>query len=252
MKKVIVLLSVLFFSSIAYTEPGVYSQPTQKDKPATICPKTKMVESCTTCHVGSDFRIKETKPDAHIDYPNYTTKIIGWETGNLKGYFLLEAINSDMLSNALKFFRQHHIKYITIEIFSPGGSVMHAWRMIGMIRQFESEGNIIETRVNGMALSAGFMLFISGTKGYRYINPQAELMAHELMSFKLFDIATPSSKQREADILRHLQDTIDFYIVSRSNVTKEELEKYTKDWGEWWVRGTDAIKYGFADKLIGE
>jgi len=109
--------------------------------------------------------------------------------------------------------------------------------------------------LRGMALSAGAIVFVAGTKGHRIANSQSEFMLHELGYFKggLFYIekVTPSSAEEEANILKHLQKTITDWFATRGNLSVKELEAKIK-MKEFWLSGREAYECGFVDKLIGE
>ena len=117
------------------------------------------------------------------------------------------------------------------------------------MRGWQEQGNIIETRVYGYCASAGFLIFASGTKGNRFVAPQAELMWHELQTFEFFNQSTPSSKEEEARVLRHLQDTANSWLAEVSNLTKQQVDELVK-YKELWITGVQAVEYGFADALL--
>ena len=105
---------------------------------------------------------------------------------------------------------------------------------------------IIETRVHGMAFSAGLIIFANGTKGHRYAAKQSEIMWHELITFAMFKISRPSDIEDEAVILRHLQNTGNHFLAARSNLTvKQWNEKVYKK--EFWFTGEEALKIGISD-----
>ena len=76
-------------------------------------------------------------------------------------------------------------------------------------------------------------------------------MFHELWTFDFLKISSPSDKEDEARVLRHIQDGITAFVASRSILTKQEVDNLIRK-KEFWVSGIDALKYRFATKLIGE
>jgi ATP-dependent Clp protease protease subunit len=125
-------------------------------------------------------------------------------------------------------------------------------RIVGIIQDWESakEGRIVETRCNGFAASAGFLVFVAGTKGYRFASQTTNIMWHELRNFSMMKISTPASSEEEARILKHLQSTADEYIESRGKLSKEDIHEKIKN-KEFWITGKQALEYGFVDKLLG-
>lgn len=223
-----------------------FGEEPKERKEQSICPKTKMSESCLECHVKPDFRLREIKPDAHMDYPNGLRIIDG------KGYFNIYSIDTSLADSIADYFlylNRHKVKHIVIDIYSPGGNLFAAWKIKGLFNEFQEEGGIVETRLRGFAASAGSILFCAGNKGHRIGSPQAEMMFHELWGFKFLAIETPSDKEDEAKIYRHLQDTISDWLVTRGNITKAEMDSKIRK-KEFWINGKEAFELGFIDKLV--
>ena len=216
------------------------------------CPVTTISKSCFDCHVRGKAwpAVKETDPHRVYDYPNGSTKILVDEAGERYGHYLLKHIDSDDVQDFFEYVDRHNIKKVVIEAFSPGGSMVHAIKIVDLMRCFQAQGGIVETRCHGLAASAGFMVFVGGTKGHRYVAPYSLLMWHELISFKLFDISSPSDKEDEARVLRFFQNKGNEYLAGRSNLSKEKLDELIHK-KEFWMSGTEAIEYGFADGLLG-
>ena len=214
------------------------------------CPTTQMTESCLACHSTPSFKLKEINPHELYDYPHGTIKILKDEKGKY-GYLEITEIRSNHVKDFFDYMARHGIQRVVIELLSPGGSLFHGWRIVGLMNFWKAKGIEIETRVHGFALSAGLIVFLNGTKGKRFVSPTAELMWHELMNFKMFDFSSPSDKEDEARVLRHLQDTASGYLSQRSNLTKEEIDQLVHK-KEYWVNGRQAIECGMADGLIGE
>ena len=149
--------------------------------------------------------------------------------------------------------RLKKIKRVVIEIFSPGGGVFHAQKIISLMDEFKSEGGVVETRSDGASFSAGFYIFAAGSRGHRMVYPYAELMWHEIQSLTGygFVIDTPSSSEEKARVLKHLQKGRNEWLATRGNLTEEELDQKIRN-REFWMTGKQAKDYGFADGFIGE
>lgn len=244
MKVIFSLILLLSFFNLASAE---------EKKKIEVCPKTKMSDRCLDCHVIPDFRLKEIRPDAHLDYPTGVI-ILNYGQPKAQGYFELTDISNqsaNQIKNYFRYLERHKINYAVIELFSPGGNLFAGWKIKGLIDEWKTSGRICETVTHGIAASAGAIVFAAGSEGYRKMNTRAELMFHELTSFKLIDISTPSDKEDEARILRHLQDTITSWLAKRAKLSKEELDTRMKK-KEFWINGIEAKEIGFADKLIGD
>jgi len=219
----------------------------QKPQLKPICSKTLMSESCLLCHTKPDFRLMEINPKNYLRHPEWIVK----SKEHTEGYYLMTNVSGNEVKKFLDYMKLHNISDITIEIQSYGGGLADVWRVIGLLQAWEKAGNIVTTKVNGIAFSAGFLVLVSGTKGHRFVSPTAELMWHELQAWPETGIQTPSSTEDRADVYRHLQDTATNWIISRSKITKEQLNEKVRN-KEFWVNGAQAVKFGFADGFIGE
>ena len=210
---------------------------------SSLCPKTKMKDSCKSCHAVPDWTIKEKTPEANLRVPHGPDMEIRDE--GKTAYLLITEIESYEVATFFSYVRWHpEIEKCVFEIMSPGGSLFQAWRIVGLMEMWKARGMKIETIVHGMCMSAGFMIYVNGTE--KYASDTAELMWHELMTFAMFKISRPSDTEDEAVILRHLQDTACQYLSERSKLTKEEWhEKVYKK--EFWCNGAEAVKYGLSD-----
>jgi ATP-dependent protease ClpP protease subunit len=237
--------------SYAYEDVSTATEPEEESEKG--CPITKITDNsyCFSCHIlirDADkirYGVKEISPYNQYDVP-YHTKIID---GVL--HYILEDINSDSVANFLNYAARHPElgKRVVVEVNSFGGSVFEAWRIKSYFVRFEKMGYTIETRTYGYALSAGFIVFVSGTMGHRLVDANAEFMMHELWSIEWPKVATPSSKEEEAKVYRHLQDNINNWIASRGNLSKDELDTLV-EFRDYWLVGDEMIALGFADGFI--
>ena len=220
------------------------------EKIVSICPIKKVDKDCTDCHVLPDWTLKEKKPNANRSFP-YGPDMNIIEDGKV-AYLLITGISAFEVSSFFEYVRWHpEIEKCIFEIYSPGGSLFEAWRIVGMMDLWKSNGMIIETRVHGFAASAGFILFANGTKGHRFASATSELMWHELFKFDFFKVTRPAEVEDEAVVLRHLQTTANNYLAERSNLTSEQWDdKVFKK--EFWCNGAEAIEFGLSDGLPGK
>ncbi|KKN08050.1 hypothetical protein LCGC14_1060730 [marine sediment metagenome] len=150
------------------------------------------------------------------------------------GFFTFEGTLTSMyFPGALEYFSTRNIKKVVMEIHSPGGNIYEMWRIISWIEKYD---NIrFETRVYGIAASAGFVIFLAGDE--RLVSRHAIFMWHNLASF------TAGA--------RLLNKANNGYIASRTILTIEQvLEKITNDDKDWYFGAKEAIFLGIAHGYI--
>lgn len=233
----------------------------ENEGPISMCPVTKMsgkIYECKTCHMMRVdengklfFGLKPVEPYAHYNAstPSHTT--VMESDGKTVVWNFITSIGTAYDVKALYDWLSWHpeLKHIVFDIQSPGGSLFGAERIVGLMNELKTKGYIVETRCYGFAASAGFYIFVNGTKGYRFATEYAELMWHELITFSLFSIEGPSDKEDQARVLRHLQDGRNQRIADVTGMTKEEVDEQIKK-KELWLYGTQAVEMGVADGLL--
>lgn len=237
----------------ALTEDRVLELIEEQKQREGVCPETNMDHKCMDCHImaGTEWRVKEFREDAWREYPDNDDM---WVSGDSLHWRLDSDISHRSCDKAGEFFAYadlHGFDHVVIELLSPGGSLFHASKIVSLMQEWrgKKEGRIVETRCYGYAFSAAFYLFSSGTVGHRYASPLAEFMWHELWLVAFSEVKTPSRLEDQARIFRALQDTVQHWLASRSDYSKEELDELI-DHDEMWLNGQDMIDLGFADKLL--
>ena len=254
MKKLAIGIFLYIFCMIpigAFGQPygNVPIPPEKKSHPYVAkCPRqglTNDIIACKTCHSLKDWSLKEIWPDDRLAHSEWIVE----RDGQKRGYFLLESVRASEIKQFFDYMEHHNITDVTVEIQSFGGRLDDMWRIVGLFETWKKRGGIVRTEVHGVAFSAGFLIFVSGTKDYRTVNRTAELMWHELQAWTDRGIQTPSSKEDEAEVLRHLQDTTNNWLATRGNLTKAELDEKIKR-KEYWINGAETVELGFADDFI--
>jgi len=248
----VVCLILFFLVSTVFAEDGDSRQPIKEtttvvyegnaDKDKIPCPKGRTDQNhCGWCHSEPNHLLKEGDPDEGRSYPNLNMYV----RDNV-GYYNLGVIDSEQIWEFFDYLKSHGIKEAVIEIMSPGGSLFDAWTIVSYMDKFDGT---VETRVRSIAASAGCLIFVAGDMGMRFVDSTALLMWHELYSFKMFSIDTPTSTEDEAKILRKLQDNTNKWLAERTKLTKDEIDERVRR-KEFWIDGVEAVEYGFADGYI--
>jgi ATP-dependent protease ClpP protease subunit len=242
----------------ASAEHGDGEVAAEEEKPPDVsCPATRMSDSkaCMDCHQmviengKIKFGLKEIPPESSFSSKPYSMEIVQEYVGGPPvGYMVINGTGSAKFRLVADYLAWHpQIKKLIVELHTGGGSIMDAWRSIGIIKEMQSKGLHVEMRVYGLAASAGVFILVAGDT--RLVSPNAELMIHKIFTFAMYDIKTPDSSQDQADTLKHFQDNINKFLRDRTNMTEEQLDNkiFKRD---WWMTGAEAIELGIATGSI--
>jgi ATP-dependent Clp protease protease subunit len=133
-------------------------------------------------------------------------------------------------------------KDITLYINSPGGAV-HAG--LGIIDTMNFITSDVSTVCIGMAASMGAMILSAGTKGKRFVLPNSEVMIHQPLGGaegQASDIAIA------AENILKTRKVLYKMLAENTGKTITEIEKDADR--NYWMSGSEAVKYGIVDKVI--
>ena len=134
-------------------------------------------------------------------------------------------------------------KDITMYINSSGGSVSSGLAIYDVMNMIKSD---VRTICIGKCASMASILLINGTKGKRFILPNAEVMIHEVSSFSMGKV---TEMQDRLDHTKSLNNKLLKIIVSKTNRTIKQVKNDTINKDNWFDSKT-AVKYGFVDKIL--
>lgn len=153
--------------------------------------------------------------------------------------WLLFWSHQDDLDNVPKNKRKHP----KILLYSYGGDLRVTLSLIDTIKNCDE---IVETYNMGNCFSAGFFIFIAGTKGYRYTLPNSAFLVHQGSSsggqgsFAEIQESTAFYKKEIATLKDH--------VLACTNIVPATL---TKKWRtDWWLQAQEAIDLGIADHIV--
>jgi ATP-dependent Clp protease protease subunit len=105
--------------------------------------------------------------------------------------------------------------------------------------------NDIQTVGIGMQASAAAFLLSSGTKGKRYILPEATVMIHQPSSGTRGKVTDMEIDLKESLRVKHRLNEI------MAKNTGQKIEKIKTDMErDYWMTAGEALKYGLVDKVI--
>jgi len=133
-------------------------------------------------------------------------------------------------------------KDIKLYIHSPGGSVSAALAILDTMNHIKPD---VSTICVGIAASAAAVLLSSGTKGKRFILPNAEVMIHQVMGGaegQASDIAI-----RAKHIMR-TKETLNKILAKNTGKTPADIEKDSDR--DNFMTADEAKKYGLVDEIL--
>ncbi len=133
-------------------------------------------------------------------------------------------------------------KDISMYINSPGGVVTSALSILDTMRYIKCD---VSTLCIGQACSAGSLLLSSGTKGKRYVLPNARVMIHQ---------PSGGAQGQATDIEIHAREILN--LRERLNKiyadnTGQDIETINKAMErDRFMSAEDALEFGLVDKII--
>ncbi len=189
---------------------------------------------------------KEENPYVAVDKSNY------YLLNETKGVIKITSgisFTYERIIDAVNFFTRFKVKYVVVYLNSPGGDLFEGLAVGQYMRELEAKGWTFEVRVNGLAASAASIILAAGTPGKRYMSKYAFLMVHELSVFEFLSYKNVSDKEKEARVLRGIQNDVNSFVASCTGKTAEDIYHMAKE--ETWVTAEKAVKFGFCDHVIG-
>jgi ATP-dependent protease ClpP protease subunit len=136
-------------------------------------------------------------------------------------------------------------KVIPIVIDSYGGALYGA---MGMIAAVESCRLPVATILTSKAMSAGAMLFMFGTEGYRFMHPHAGMMIHDVSSDVGGKIEEIKSDSRNLDALnKAIYSRASKQIGKESDYLANLIHK--NHHVDWFLTAKEAKKHNIANHL---
>lgn len=135
-------------------------------------------------------------------------------------------------------------KDIKLYINSPGGSVYSGFAIYDTMKHLKCD---VATYGMGLQASMGAFLLSSGTKGKRYLLPNATVMIHQPSSGTEGKVTDMEISLREGI---RLKKNLTQILANNCGKTFKELEKDQDR--DNWMSAEEAKKYGLVDEIIGK
>jgi ATP-dependent Clp protease protease subunit len=153
-----------------------------------------------------------------------------------------EATANIIVAQLLLLQEQDPKKDIFFYINSPGGSVYDALAIYDTMQYITND---VQTVGIGVQASAAAFLLSSGTKGKRFLLPNATVMIHQPSSGTRGKVTDQEIDLKESLRIKHLLEEI------MAGNTGQKPEKIHEDMErDKWLTATEAKKYGIVDDII--
>ena len=153
-----------------------------------------------------------------------------------------DATASLVVAQLLYLEAQDPEKDISLYINSPGGSVTAGFAIYDTMQYIKCD---VSTICMGMAASMGAFLLSSGTKGKRYVLPNAEVMIHQ-------PLGGAQGQATEiliaADHIKKCRQRINSILAENTGRSIEEITRDTER--DNWLTAEEALNYGLVDKIL--
>lgn len=133
---------------------------------------------------------------------------------------------------------------ITFRILTFGGDLFAGLAMYDAIRVLNQQGTPVDTQAIGVCASAGMILLQAGRE--RQVTENAWLMMHEIASQNYGKL---SEMIDEVKWTKRAQQRVLEIMAERSHLSSTQIKRrWTRT--DWWLEAEEAVKVGFADRVI--
>ena len=160
--------------------------------------------------------------------------------------FLSEEVNnataSIIVAQMLYLEAQDPEKDISFYINSPGGSISAGMAIYDTMKHIKCDVSTIGV---GLQASMGAFLLSSGTKGKRFLLPNAEVMIHQPLSGTQ---GQASDIIIAAEHIQRLKQCLNKILAEQTGKSVEQIAIDTDR--DNWLTAEEALEYGLVDKIL--
>jgi ATP-dependent Clp protease protease subunit len=165
-------------------------------------------------------------------------------------HFLIGEINTETINETIKWIVYENVdkkpeKLLTLYINSSGGNLYEAFGLIDIMR---SSTHPIRTIGLGNIMSAAFLIFVSGTKGQRYIGQNTGIMCHQFSGndgeLKYHDI---KAMVKEND---RLNDRMIEVLSIATDLDINTVKKKLLSPSDVYLNAQEMVEYSAADYIL--
>ena len=172
------------------------------------------------------------------------------DLGLLKGHvhILTGEINEATVDAAIRWLVYENLTNtnapLTLYINSTGGSLCDAFALIDIMRVSNRQ---IRTIGIGNVMSAAFLIFAAGTKGYRYMGKNTSILCHQFsegVEGKFHDV---KAQMRESENMNNRMVDL---LTECTNLSKRVIKTKLLPPSDVWLSVDEAVKLGVADHIL--
>ncbi|MGQ7318860.1 ATP-dependent Clp protease proteolytic subunit [Streptococcus suis] len=151
---------------------------------------------------------------------------------------------NSIIAQLLFLDAQDPSKDIYLYVNTPGGSVSAGLAIVDTMNFIKAD---VQTIVMGTAASMGTIIASSGTKGKRFMLPNAEYLIHQPMG------GTGGGTQQTdmaiaAEHLLKTRNKLEKILADNSGKTVKQIHKDAER--DYWMSAEETLAYGFIDQIM--
>ncbi len=133
-------------------------------------------------------------------------------------------------------------KDIQLYINSPGGEISSGFMIYDTMEYIKAD---VQTICMGMAASMGAFILAAGTKGKRFILPNAEVMIHQPLGQAA---GQASDITIMAEHILRLKKNLNDILAEKTGQPLKIIERDTDR--DFWMTAEEAVEYGIVDNIM--
>ena len=164
-------------------------------------------------------------------------------------YFLNGEINEESVAPAIKWLISENIdiskeKILTLYINSTGGSLYQAFGLIDVMR---ASSHKIRCVGIGSIMSAAFLIFASGDRGYRYAAKNASFMCHQFSDNSEGKYHDLKATMKEND---HCNERMVAILKDATGLAPSVIKKKLLPASDVYLTADEVVEFGVADQIL--
>lgn len=138
---------------------------------------------------------------------------------------------------------------IKMRISSFGGLLISCFAIVSEMKRLQDMGIVIETYCDGFAISAGAIILMCGTKGYRYTSRYSQILVHQIQCGNSFRETHKELRER-AKTTDNQWEILKGIIVDNTKITEAEAENYVTSNIDYTYSSLEAKDKGIIDIIL--